>query len=239
MQQKNTNKITIALLENESAERQQRIEHLLNYGIQTNAVVSAEHLYKMLLTEKVNAFVIDLDGSPAERLDIVAYLTSIYKSPIICLRPKETTDLEISALQTGADRCFEKPIAAEILATNIKIAIKRSAASIDVSTQDDGSGLWQVDTQRWTLISPSAMTLKLTEREFLFVKALFASKGNTLSKQYLWENVFKISVNDKTQRMDMMISRLRKKAKSVFNEELPIRTAYLSGYAFTSPCKLI
>jgi hypothetical protein len=39
--------------------------------------------------------------------------------------------------------------------------------------------------------------------------------------------------------MDRLLNQLRAKAAEAFKEEFPLKTAYLIGYAFTSPCKVI
>ena len=235
-----TERPTVAILASETS---QTALLAASPAIEAWTVHNAENLYKHLLTEKADIFLMLRHWHRRllkKHLEIITHLVNTYsEQPVMAICQETDNHHAILALKSGAERCLYQPMTEELLLLNIDKALQKKTLSHAYRSTDSDSGTWQLDLQRWTLISPHHIKLKLTEKEFLFIRALFTSHGNTLSKQYLWENIFRLSPTDRTQRMDMMISRLRKKAKSVFDEELPIRTAYLSGYAFTSPCQII
>ncbi|MNV96950.1 hypothetical protein D3C71_1920120 [compost metagenome] len=93
------------------------------------------------------------------------------------------------------------------------------------------SGKWQFHDAAWTLVSPQGtrVSLTLAERDFLLKLTTSADKrlprGDAAGADAQ-------AGRESVRRTDVVVSRLRRKAQDL-NVELPIRTVWGWGYAFT------
>ncbi len=167
-------------------------------------------------------------------------LYSSYGLPIITLSDPDNTINQIMAISSGADRNLPKPFNVHVLLSNV-LAINRSRKTIiSIPTNESVSeDTWLLNTNNWTLTSPNGSTLKLSMREVLLLRTLANKKGEFLKKDELTELVFQSHTFKRKPSMDRLLNQLRTKAAETFKEEFPLKTAYLIGYAFTSPCKII
>ena len=147
-----------------------------------------------------------------------------------CGEIRETTDahilfLTISAgdedkvrgLFSGGDDYITKPYKMEEMLARVAAAMRRRAMArpshtitkgpLVLDTMSDGAYLNGKDMQ-------------LTKREFGLLRLLVQNEGRTLSKEYLYEMVWKLPVNDDVRTVMTHISSLRKKLAG-------------SGYAIT------
>jgi DNA-binding response OmpR family regulator len=90
----------------------------------------------------------------------------------------------------------------------------------------------------WMLHHPSGMPLKLTHSEFMFMQVIAEQSGQAVARQAL---VTRLGHDPQTydfRRLEILVRRLRNKAKEVLGSDLPLETVHKVGYAFTAPIGL-
>lgn len=91
-----------------------------------------------------------------------------------------------------------------------------------------------MDAKNWILISPNKKELPLTDREYRLLHILISAHGETVTKSEIVNQIIGKHVYNGNERLDLMLARLRKKALTIIEEDLPIKTAHSVGYAFTA-----
>ena len=63
--------------------------------------------------------------------------------------------------------------------------------------------------------------------------------GQTVSKQEIVKQLFGSITLSGQGRLDVLLTRLRKKCRTELGEEIPIQTAHSTGYNFGAPAKIL
>jgi len=240
----NTN-VRIALVEDDQDLRQSTEEYLALAGYRVWGAGSAEAFYRRFAADPVDVVVLDIGLPGEDGLGVAALLKSNPHVAIIILSARDGLGDRLSGLRAGADRYLVKPVNLAELAANIDAVTKRLASSDarpalelprPVLSQSDSQ--WQLNLQSWRLTAPSGKTLLLTAREFSLLHRLIKVQGQAVPKKELAEEIFGQRIANAADRLNVLITRLRKKAADALGDPLPIKTAHQIGYAFTAPAHL-
>lgn len=163
---------------------------------------------------------------------------------IIAVSTFDTPENRILGLHCGADACFQHDVATAEIAAALQALVRRvPATGRRPHTADpeprppaapaavEAAGKWQFLDAAWTLVSPQGTRLSLTLAEREFLLKLTASADKRLPRGDS-TGMDAQAGRESIRRTDVVVSRLRRKAQDV-NVELPIRTVWGWGYAFT------
>jgi DNA-binding response OmpR family regulator len=70
------------------------------------------------------------------------------------------------------------------------------------------------------------------------MRSLTQAQGRTVSKSELTDAIFGQRIGNATERLNVLVTRLRKKVHHQLGESLPIETVRQVGYTFTAPAEL-
>jgi two-component system phosphate regulon response regulator PhoB len=87
----------------------------------------------------------------------------------------------------------------------------------------------------WTLSNSSGGSSTLTATERTIVQLLVEANGAWLTRPEIVMALGKADTAENCRNLDTAIRRVRQKVLRETGDELPVRTAYGRGYAFTSP----
>jgi DNA-binding response OmpR family regulator len=139
-----------------------------------------------------------------------------------------------------------KPVNLAELVANIDAVAKRLVLSanrpileLPRPALDHNTSQWHLNLQSWLLASPSGQTMQLTAREFALLHRLIKVQGQAVPKKELADEIFGQRIANAADRLNVLITRLRKKADVQLSDSLPIKTAHQIGYAFTAPAHLL
>ena len=127
-----------------------------------------------------------------------------------------------------ADDYVTKPFSPRELIARIKAILRRTQAG---PTQE----IFQLDELRvdWGkhTVSVKGRAVELTSKEFELLKALIDARGRVLSREALLERVwgYERAVEIETRTVDLHISQLRKKLKTVTDRIITLKN---TGYRF-------
>jgi two-component system OmpR family response regulator len=132
----------------------------------------------------------------------------------------------IAGMQAGADAYLVKPVQLEELSLLAHKLLKRIKTSVNTT--------WILDKLNWTLANPAGHILKLTHSETLIILKLSNSPGKAVSKNDIAMALGHQPASYDMRRMEILIRRLRNKARENLGIDLPLETAHRYGYAFTA-----
>jgi DNA-binding response OmpR family regulator len=165
---------------------------------------------------------------------------------VIILSARDSLVDRLAGLRSGADRYLIKPVNLMELAANIDAVAKRLALHTAASTRvvphiqssEPAQGQWNLATKDWVLTAPGGATLHLTTHEFTLLHGLIRAQGKVVPKQALITQILGPRAQNGSERLNLLVTRLRKKASDTLAEPLPLKTAHQLGYAFTAAARL-
>ena len=144
--------------------------------------------------------------------------------PIIVLTARSDRDDKLNGLLLGADDYIEKPYDIDILIAKIKGIFSRRLA-IDFLTDGDISLNLAVRTA--TL---GGQPIQLTSKEFDHLELFISSKGQTLTKEYIFNRIWGSDSDSELQTLTVHIKWLREKVERDPKNPEKILTVWGKGY---------
>ena len=190
-------------------------------------VSDAENGEKALsLYEKYGARLVLLDIN-LPGMDGFAVCEAVRRSgntPIIILTARVSKEDKLNGLILGADDYLEKPYDIDILLAKIKGIFKRRFAE-DKLTDGDIT----LDLASGKVIR-NGKTLDMTSKEFELLKLLIENKGQTLTKDRLFNAVWGMDSESEQQTLTVHIKWLREKIENDPKNPVHIITVWGKGY---------
>ena len=235
----------VAIVEDDADQRHSIEEFLSDAGYPVWGVGSAEAFYRQFMTEPAQVVVLDI-GLPGE--DGLAVATLLRDKPevaAIILSARDSLKARLEGLRAGADRYLVKPVNLLELVANIdaaahRLALARTpaaeppAADSASAVAETGQAPWRLSVTHWTLSCPARQSIALTTHEYLFLQHLLQAQGQPVAKRELADQLFGARVPNGSERLNLLVTRLRKKASEGLSEALPLKTLHQIGYAFTA-----
>ena len=193
---------------------------------------SAGDMWAALSQGAVGVVVLDLGLPDEDGINVIPRMRQLYPHiGLLVLTGRVAFDSRILGLRLGADHYLTKPIKFTELAAHIE-ALQRRVGPQDPLPQP-GKWTLKAGARRLELMG---LMVTLTEKEFNFLHLL------TISTRPVPREVLVASMGgddaDAGRRIDMLVYRLRKKARSALGQDLPLRSAYGEGYSLSTSFNL-
>ena len=145
-------------------------------------------------------------------------------TPIIILTARSDKEDKLNGIVLGADDYIEKPYDIDILIAKIKGILKRRLA-IDSVTDGDIT----LDLVHGTVTKNDA-PLTMTAKEFELLHMLIENRGQTLTKQMLFDRIWGADSESEPQTLTVHIKWLREKIEPDPKNPVHILTVWGKGY---------
>ena len=236
----------IAIVEDDTDQLHNMEEFLLDCGYEVWGVGSAEAFYKGFTLHPVDVVILDVGLPGEDGLSVASLLKSKPEVGVIILSARDSLTDRLAGMRAGADRYFVKPVNQLELAANIDATASRllptAAAMVGGQTAAVPSAVpaasWVLAAKDWALTSPQGKCLRLTTHELMFMQQLIRADGQPVSKRDLTDHLFGSRAQNGAERLNLLLTRLRKKAAEAFDEPLPVKTLHQIGYAFAAEAQL-
>lgn len=236
----------IAIVEDDTDQLHNMEEFLLDCGYDVWGVGSAEAFYKGFTLHPVDVVILDVGLPGEDGLSVASLLKSKPEVGVIILSARDSLTDRLAGMRAGADRYFVKPVNLLELAANIDATASRllptAAAMVGGQTAAVPSAApaasWVLAAKDWALTSPQGKCLRLTTHELMFMQQLIRADGQPVSKRDLSDHLFGSRAQNGAERLNLLLTRLRKKAAEAFDEPLPVKTLHQIGYAFAAEAQL-
>lgn len=237
----------IAIVEDDADQLHTIEEFLLDAGYPVWGAASAEVFYRRCMTSPVDVVILDIGLPGEDGLSVARLLQHKPEVAVILLSARDALGDRLAGLRSGADRYLVKPVNLMELAANVDAVAKRlplqqagptRAAAGSPAAAPLPAAQWSLAVQDWELCSPSGALLHLTTHEFALLNCLARAQGKVVSKRELAEQILGPRAQNGSERINLLVTRLRKKATESLPEPLPLKTAHQLGYAFTATVRL-
>ncbi len=145
-------------------------------------------------------------------------------TPIIMLTARVSKEDKLNGIILGADDYIEKPYDIDILLAKIKGIFKRRFAQDKIV---DGDISLNIVTQT---VTKGDKTIDMTAKEFELLKLLMENKGQTMTKDRLFNSIWGIDSESESQTLTVHIKWLREKIETDPKNPAHIVTVWGKGY---------
>ena len=203
-------------------------EFLLGLDHQVEVATSAADMWAALTRNPHAVVVLDLGLPDEDGFNVIPRMRQLYPEiGLLVLTGRVAFDSRIMGLRLGADHYLTKPIKFPELAAHIEALDRR------VRPQEPAPAL-----SKWTLkvtarqLELMGAVIDLTEKECNFLH-LLTMNTRPVPRQVI---VARMGGDDPeaSRRVDMLVYRLRKKARLGLGQDLPLRSAYGEGYSLSA-----
>lgn len=145
-------------------------------------------------------------------------------TPVIMLTARVSKEDKLNGLILGADDYIEKPYDIDILLAKIKGIFKRRFAQDKIKEGDLELNLVT------KAVTKNDKSIEMTSKEFELLKMLIENKGQTLTKDNLFNSIWGIDSESETQTLTVHIKWLREKIEADPKKPAHIITVWGKGY---------
>jgi DNA-binding response OmpR family regulator len=189
---------------------------------------SASEMWAALTRTPAAVVVLDLGLPDEDGFNVIPRMRQLYPEiGLLVLTGRVAFDNRILGLRLGADHYLTKPIKFPELAAHIEALDRRVRPHEPAPVPS-----------KWTLrvsarqLELMGKVIDLTEKEFNFLHLL------TINTRPVPRQVIVAGMGgddpDASRRVDMLVYRLRKKARTGLGQDLPLRSAYGEGYSLSA-----
>jgi two-component system KDP operon response regulator KdpE len=173
--------------------------------------------------------ILDLGLPDIDGIQVLIKLREWYNKPVLILSVKNSEEDIINALDNGANDYLQKPFRTGELLARIRVALRQTGGSEDVSKFTFGS--LSIDLSDH-VAKKNGEILKLTSTEFSLLALLAKNSGRVLTHQSILKEIWGFGYIGQTQYLRVFVAQLRKKI-----EDNPAKPKYLItesgiGYRF-------
>jgi len=197
-------------------------------------VFTAENLAEArqhLLQEPLDAIVLDLILPDGNALDFVPEIRSITTAPILMLTALSDKDDRLRGLQAGGDDYITKPYDIDELTARVEAFLRREKLHVEKPPGKLVCGPISLDlVANQAYVNGSNM--QLASKEFALLHLFIRNRETILSKETLYETIWKLPLVGDDKALKNAIYRLRKKLEAM-QSGFDILMSRGEGYTFT------
>lgn len=230
--------IRIAIVEDDADQSASMAEFLTMQGYAVWETQSATAFYRQLVAAPVDVVLLDIGLPEEDGLSVARHVIETGIGIIIVSARSHLND-RLAGLDAGADVYLTKPVDLRELAAHVEALWRRLAGqnSKPDPAPSGGEPRWQLLREGRQLLTADGRWVDLTPNEFAFLECLVQG-GGEVSRH----DVAAVLSTDPAQfnfhRIDVLLSRLRKKVESCTGEALPLTTAPCQRLGLTKPFSL-
>ncbi|MBT3347428.1 MAG: response regulator transcription factor [Thiotrichales bacterium] len=239
----------ILLVDDDYRCRKLLTSYLSEQGCRVNPVESESVMEGSLLSSEVDLIILDLAKSPGLELSVARHLRGRIDTPIIIISNKSDEIDRIVGLEVGADDYMVKPVNPRELLARVRAVMRRKTVYREVVNNqvvagESNQGLPQKSI-KFSQYTPWLESLTLTKRvderevnimltsvQFKILQLFAEHAGRIMSRNYIATAMGDESEDGRERRVDVMISRIRKKIESNPRSPQFIKTVRGQGYRF-------
>jgi DNA-binding response OmpR family regulator len=221
----------VLVIEDEADLQEAIVTYLNMEGFVADGVSSLKMATQWMRTHQFDLLVLDLGLPDGDGLKWLSECVQLRDKGVIITTARGEGNQRIEGIRAGADVYLVKPIQLEELSSLVSNLLRR--------TRNNASPRWTLSRMNWTLQSPSGLGFKLTHSESVLMHKMAHHAGQAVSRQDLVLSLGHDPEVYDFRRMEILVRRLRNKAKDTLGSDLPIETVHRIGYAFTAPITIV
>jgi len=175
-----------------------------------------------------DAAIVDIMLPGLDGLSIIErWRTSRIDTPVLILSAKRSIDDRVRGLRAGGDDYLTKPFSFTELLARVEALIRRASRAAEPTALSLAD--LHVDLLKREVLRGERRTIDLQPREFSLLEYLLRNQGRVVSKTSILEHVYDYAFDPKTNVVDVLVHRLRRKIDKDFEPKL-LHTVRGMGY---------
>lgn len=221
----------ITVVEDQQDLQEELVYFLRKQGHQVEGAANAIELKQLLRRGPPDLLLLDI-GLPGDEdgIQIASALRDRSDLHIVIMTARSGHEERIRGFEAGADTYLVKPVSFRELEAVVRRATVRQAANNDPAPR------WQFRALQQCLVSPEGVEISLTYTERCLLASMLACSEQMASRRELVNALGGEYPSFDDRRIEVGISRLRKKIREAAGREAPLKAGRNAGYAFTEPC---
>jgi two-component system OmpR family response regulator len=188
--------------------------------------------------ERFEILVVDIMLPGMDGLAFCRWVRQSSDVPIVILSAEKGDAKRIHGIELGADDYLEKPFNPRELLARINALLRRSGSVIRTHTSGRiGFSGWVLDRSNQKLHSPRSIHVPLSATEYQLISTLAAAAPEPVSREAIGRSILNVELGPEDRRVDILVSRLRKKMSAVQPDVDFIRSVRNRGYQFCAHIK--
>lgn len=226
----------ILLVEDEHSIAESIIYNLKSEGFSVVHVDEGPIALEIFNEEKFDLIILDLMLPEISGLDICRSIRKNSNVPIIMVTAKDSEADRVAGLEIGADDYVTKPFSVRELLSRVRAVLRRAENQENVKQNFLKVGDIEIDIGRYEA-KVSGKSIELTPREFELLYALCENRGNLMSREEIFDEIWGYSFIGNTKTLDVHIQRIREKIEKDPKKPKKLLTVRGVGYKLVSDGK--
>lgn len=213
----------VVVVEDDHDMRRDLADFLKLRGFEVSACSTAEEY--LALEDGGDLVLLDIGLTGMDGLELLQQLREAPKGPKVVIVSAFGSDEDrVEGLDLGADAYVVKGTSLEVIEATCQ-AVLRSAA------RGAGEDAWSIDSES-QLRAPNGRTVPMTHQELLFMRRMLVPAESAVTRKSILRDIGKEDTLQNQRNLDNIIARLRRKVLQQTGLELPVRSAYGTGYRY-------
>lgn len=215
---------TLAVVVQDQRQRETLLDQLRSRGLAAWGADGELSFYRELAVRQADLVLLDLDLPEACGPALLRHLAPAGRQVLMAM---VEPGLESHAREAGAQGCVPKPVNFQQLLYGIAMLWENRCQ------QAVRPGGWWLDPEGPRLVAPDGKGMHLTTTEQRLMGGLMACYGQTLSKEQLVTLLWGKYSDRDYHGVEVLLSRLRRKALKELGQPLPVRAVQAVGLVFS------
>lgn len=200
----------ILLVEDEHSIAEPVIYNLKQDGYSVTHVDEGPIALEIFNEQPFDLIILDIMLPEISGLDICRSIRKKSNVPIIMVTAKDSEVDRVTGLEIGADDYVTKPFSVRELLSRVRAVLRRSTITENLSDDVITSGNIEISLNKYEA-KVDGNIIDLTPREFELLYALCENKGNLMSREQIFDEIWGYSFVGNTKTLDVHIQRIREK----------------------------
>jgi two-component system response regulator RegX3 len=200
----------ILLVEDEHGIAEPVIYNLKQDGYTVTHVDEGPIALEIFNEQPFDLIILDIMLPEISGLDICRSIRKKSNVPIIMVTAKDSEVDRVTGLEIGADDYVTKPFSVRELLSRVRAVLRRSTITENLSDDVVTSGNIEISLNKYEA-KVDGNIIDLTPREFELLYALCENKGNLMSREQIFDEIWGYSFVGNTKTLDVHIQRIREK----------------------------
>lgn len=202
--------------------------YLSQRGFQITLDREGRNVASLVSQSPPNLIILDIGLPGDDGFTICKNVRTFSDVPILILTARDENIDQIVGLELGADDYVVKPVEPRVLLARIKALLRRGSSAGTAMTEISiGALVINLDARSVTLDGDA---IDLSTNEFDLLSTLCKQPGKVLSREYLFQALYRRPYDGIDRTLDVRVSHLRKKLGDHRESPYRIKTIWGKGY---------
>lgn len=212
---------------------------LSQFNFRVTTAGDAREAYKALEEWSIDCVVLDIMLPGEDGFSILKTLRARGHIPVIMLTAMRDDADRIIGLELGADDYVSKPFNPRELLARIRAVLRRvtvfgAPAEVVETPAAVSFDTYRLNMRTRELTTEDGKSISLTDNEFTILSVFIRFHGKILSRDQLADFVHHSENEPLGRRIDLLVSRLRRKIEDDLDNPRIIQTVWRKGYKFSA-----